>query len=337
MSTVTRRKPEIRQSAYDIVWDDFAGGFHAKGEDARWFQIEAGPYSADDGIVTAKPGELSVVASAKNPKTGEPAFRQTLPPENPIGAPGSGDHAKWIAYTSHVSSAGFPGFDAHEGYELSFETMLTGRTYGTAGHPFGDAVADPEDDLRLASPMLMTTDPELSISFDFVLTNKHVYAWYGRPTFKRAELGNYASFAHTVALTQRRPTDEHLCTIAYDRAAGVVRWLIDGSERFRVDNLGHRLARTTATLDEGGEEVTVRPRQINAGLGLLTLMDGSWPTGKGLVRLSAPKHSTYYDPAAGEPKEAVFVDEESRDASRLFGQGAEFRVGSLRVASRKTA
>ncbi|MCX5597207.1 DUF6081 family protein [Streptomyces phaeochromogenes] len=327
-------KPGSR--GYRMVWDDFADGFRTEGEGARWFHVAGGPYRADDGIVTTRPGELSVRARGSHPATGEPAFTQTIPAENPVGMPGSGDHAKFIAYTSHTASSGHPGFDAHEGYELLFETRLSGRTYGTADHPFGDAVRDPEDDLRLASAMMLTTDPETSVSFDFVVTNKRIYAWYGRPTFLRGQLGDYASFAHTVPLVARKPGDSHDFGIAYDRAAGVVRWLIDGEEHFRVDRIGHRLDRSTATLDEGGEETLVRPRQLNAGLGLLTLLDASWPTDKGLVRLSARKHTTYYRPSVGAPQEQTFADEDSTDDGRLFGQGAAVRLGSYRVTSRRS-
>ena len=149
-------------------------------------------------------------------------------------------------------------------------------------------------------------------------------------------MGDYASFAHTVPLVARKPGDSHDFGIAYDRAAGVVRWLIDGEEHFRVDRIGHRLDRSTATLDEGGEETLVRPRQLNTGLGLLTLLDASWPTDKGLVRLSARKHTTYYRPSVGAPQEQTFADEDSTDAGRLFGQGAAVRLGSYRVTSRRS-
>ncbi|CAL9410499.1 hypothetical protein SUDANB171_01641 [Streptomyces sp. enrichment culture] len=319
---------------YRRVWDDFSGGFDADGPAARWFHVQGGPYRADDGTVTARRGRLTVVPPGRHPVTGEPAFSQTIPARNPSGLPGSGDHAKWLAYTSHTASSGHPGFDAVPGQELLFQAEFTGRTHGTAGHPFGRAVRDAEDDLRLASPMLLTTDPETSVSFDFAVTNRRIYAWYGRPTFQRAALGDYASFAHTVPLRTRRPADRHVLTIGYDIAGGVVRWLIDGREALRVNRIGHRLDRSTATLDEGGREVLVRPRQLNAGMGLLTLLDGSWPTGRGLVRLSAPEHTTYYRPSVGAPVAERFVDERSADGSRLFGQGATMSVGTFTVASR---
>ncbi|MBP2585766.1 hypothetical protein J3A78_006244 [Streptomyces sp. PvR006] len=316
---------------YRVVWDDFRQGFRTTGADAPWFQVAGGGYKADDGIVTTSGRGLQVRSRGVNPRTGEPAFTQTIPQITPSGAPGSGDHAKWLAYTSHTSSHGFPGFDAVPGQVLSCETTLSGRTYGTAGHPFGDAVADGEDDPRLASVMLNTIDNETSTAFDFVVTNKRIYAFYGRPTFGRATLGDYASFAHTVPLATRRPGAVHKLRIAYDRSAGLVRWLIDDREVLRVDRIGFRLDRRTLTLDEGGVEGRVAPRQLNCGMGLLSLLDGSYPTGKGLVRLSV--HTNYFEPSVGEPRQESFVDERSAEASRIYGQGGEFRMKNLVVSS----
>ncbi|MEW2495482.1 DUF6081 family protein [Streptomyces nodosus] len=316
-----------------VVWsDDFGAEFGARTPEDRWAFVEGGGYTADDGVLTRVPGGLRITASGKHPVTGEPAFVQTIPQEekNLSGLPGSGDHAKWIVYANHRASTGFQGFDAPLGAVLSCEAVISGRSYGTAGHPFGDAVADPEDDIRLAAAMMNTIDPETSTAFDFLLTDKRLYAFYGRPTFARGELGRYASFAHTVALADRSPQDRHHVKIAYNRSAGTVSWLVDGAEALRVDRIGMRLSRDSLNLDEGGEEVLVAPRQLSVGMGLMTLLDGSWPTGRGLVRLSTG--TTYYDPAAGEPVPQTFVDEQSLDTGRIFGQGAELTVADYTVA-----
>jgi hypothetical protein len=325
--------PAGRTDPDHVIWsDDFSAGFSATGAQDKWVFVQGGGYTADDGDLTFSADGLRVISSGSHPATGEPAFVQTIPNEanNLSGLPGSGDHAKWIVYANHQASTGLQGFDAPAGKVLSVEATVSGRTYGTAGHPFGDAVADPEDDLRLAAAMLNTIDPETSTAFDFIITNKRLYAFYGRPNFARGHLGDYASFANTIALADRTPDDRHHVKVAYDRSAGVVRWLVDGVEALRVDRIGYRLSRDSLNLDEGGRETLVQPRQLSVGMGLLTLLDGSWPTGKGLVRLSTG--NTYYDPATGEPDKQVFVDEESLDGGRLFGQGAELTVSGYTVA-----
>lgn len=203
--------------------------------------------------------------------------------------------------------------------------QVSGRTFGTAGHPFGTAVVDPDADLRLASVALNGIDFESWMVFDFFLTDEQLYALYERLPFGRPQLGNYAAFTFQIPLGQRRPEDWHDLRIAYDRAAGMVRWLVGGEEAFRIKRIGRRLDRQYLTTDHGGAEEDVTPRQLNFGMGLFTLLDAALPSGTALVRLSSVP-GFYFDPRQGEPAEQTFVDEESRDSSRLFGQGAELRV-----------
>ncbi|WP_406346642.1 DUF6081 family protein [Streptomyces sp. NBC_00648] len=318
-----------------VLWrDDFAEGLRASGPAAPWRFVQANAeHIADDAVITTNGDGLRLVSCGRNPRTGEPAFTRTVPRESgePGSIPGFADHAKWIAYVNRQSSARFQGFDAEPGRVLSVEATVSGRTYGTSGHPFGDAVSDPDDDLRLAGAMLNSIDPETSVAFDFILTNKAVHAFYGRTNFARRHLGGYGSFANTVPLAPRSPGDRHRVRISYDRTAGTVRWLLEGEVVLTVDRIGHPLGRDTLTLDEGGTPALVEPRQLSFGMGMLSLLDGSWPTGKGLVRLS--RATTYYRPDRGAPVEQSFVDEDSRDASRLFGQGAELTISGFTVTS----
>ncbi|GAA0707083.1 hypothetical protein Drose_14775 [Dactylosporangium roseum] len=321
-----------------ILWEsDFRTGFTAGAPDAHWrFVQPTADIVANDAVIGLGRDGLRLVASGLHPVTGEPAFTKTVASEVDTGGiPGFVDHAKWIAYVNRQASSGIQGFDAVPGRVLSCDATISGRTYGTGGHPFGNAVHDPDDDLRLAGSMLNSIDPETSVAFDFILTNKRVYAFYGRTNFARRHLGRYASFAHSVPLADRSPQDSHRVRIAYDRGAGVVRWLLEGEEVLRVDRIGHQLGRDTLTLDEGGEPSTVEPRQLSFGMGMLTLLDGSWPTGRGLVRLS--RATTYYRPDTGEPVEQSFVDEQSLASSRLFGQGAELTIGGFTVSSSAAA
>lgn len=318
-----------------VLWqDDFSDGVRTGGPRAPWRFVQASAeLIADDAVISTDGEGLRLVARGRNPRTGEPAFTRTVARETgePGSIPGFADHAKWIAYVNRQSAAGFQGFDTEPGRVLSVEAVISGRTYGTADHPFGDAVADPDDDLRLAGAMLNTIDPETSVAFDFVLTNKRVYAFYGRTNFARRYLGDYGSFTNTVPLAPRSPGDRHRVRIAHDRSAGTVRWILDGETVLTVDRIGHPLGRDTLTLDEGGALTVVEPRQLSFGMGMLSLLDGSWPTGRGLVRLS--RATTYYRPDTGMPTEQSFVDEDSAESSRLFGQGAELSISDYVVTS----
>ncbi|MEU7587818.1 DUF6081 family protein [Micromonospora sp. NPDC049230] len=320
------------------VWDDFNDGFKTEGADARWAYYRLGDYVGDDAEVSTSAEGLRAVSPGRHPSTGEPAFTRTLPQEGgPEAVPGALDHVKWLAYPNHLASSGHLGFDADPGAVLSFETWLSGRTYGTAGHPFGAAVADPDDDLRLASVAMPVLDTETAMVFDFFLTNKRVYVFYERLPHARHELGDYAAFLYTVPVASRQPDDEHHLVISYDRAAGTVRWQLDGSEVFAVDRLGYHLpSREHLMLDHGGKETRTEPRQLAGGLGLFTILDGALPghDAAGLVRLT-PAAGHYLDPVGGGAQR--FTDEQSRPESRLFGQGAEMRARRYLVSQTPSA
>jgi hypothetical protein len=62
----------------------------------------------------------------------------------------------------------------------------------------------------------------------------------------------------------------------------------------------------------------------------MTLLDAAKSDGQPLVRLSSAE-DFYFDAREGEPKPPTFIDEQSTDLSRLFGQGAEITVERARV------
>jgi hypothetical protein len=124
--------------------------------------------------------------------------------------------------------------------------------------------------------------------------------------------------------------------IAYNKAAGVVRWFVNNREVFRVTRIGRRIDRRYLTLDHGGEETDVSPNQLDGGMGTFTLLDGYRPSNQALVRLSNVA-GFYYNVATGQvaaPGTRYFRDETSAPGSRLFGQGAELRVQAYAVSSR---
>jgi Family of unknown function (DUF6081) len=163
------------------------------------------------------------------------------------GLPGGLDHVKWLAYMNHVSAAGIAGFGVLPGQELTCETWISGRTFGTAAHPFGTAIFRANDDLRLASVAMNTIDFETFMVFDFFLTNEGIYALYERLPFGRTASDNYAAFTYQVRVASRSPGDSHHLRISHDRTAGTVRWSIGGTKVFRVSRLGRRLDRADLT------------------------------------------------------------------------------------------
>ncbi|MER6050841.1 DUF6081 family protein [Streptomyces sp. NPDC001793] len=322
-----------------FIWaDDFSDGFRTEGPGARWAYLPLGPGVGHDGVPSTSDRGLRVVPRGTNPRTGEPAFTQTVGAHDPAGLPGTLDHVKWLVYANQQSSAGFLGFDTEPGHELTCEARVSGAVYGTEDHPFKGAVVDPEDDPRLSMVSLAVQDPETDVAFEFALTNRSVYAFYERLPNARAQLGRYASFLHAVPVARRTPGQEHSVRISYDRSAGLARWFLDGREVLRVDRVGHRLpSRRHLVADHGGTEERVTPRQLACGIGMFNILDGALPgsSGPGLVRLSgAPDF--YFAPVTGEPDPLAFVDDASLESHRLFGQGAELRVGEFAVSIKRT-
>jgi hypothetical protein len=189
--------------------------------------------------------------------------------------------------------------------------------------------------VRLASFAMNTIDLESFMVFDFMFTNNRIYAIYERLPFGRGTMGNYAAFTYAVPVQAYTPWDYYNMKIAYDRTAGVVKWLINGVEVFRVNRIGYRLeSRQYMLIDHGGTEQAVSMNQLNCGMGMFTLLDGASPSGGGLVRLTnAPNF--YFQPQVGTSQALWFADETSQQGSRLFGQGAEFDVEEIVVKSVK--
>jgi hypothetical protein len=326
-----------KENGFRMIWDDFKDGFIASGPnnyqaDAKWFYFDAGPiFIGNDGDEKILNNDLVV---SSDPFVG--TVGQEGSEDNPFGLPGGFDHVKWLVYMNHLSSSGVPGFDAVPGQELACESWISGRTFGTENHPFGDAVDNPNDDLRLGAPAMNTIDLESWMVFDFFLTNEQIYAFYERLPFGRgAELGNYAAFSFMIPVGERNPNEKHHLKIAYNKSAGTVRWLVDDQEVFRVDEIGHLIDRQYLTIDHGGDEPLefVSPNQLNCGMGTFTLLDGALPSSEALVRLSTAA-DFYFDTGSGEPNPQTFIDESSLSESRLFGQGVELRVSKYVVESR---
>ena len=224
-----------------LLEDDFRRGLDLTG---TWVLLSRPPsLVADDGVVSASDRGLHVKAAGTNRLTGEPAFSKTLP--------GSAeDHVKWMADTQHLSSNSVPGFDAVPGQELRCSMWARGRTFGTAGHPFGKGVTDPEGDLRLAAFALNTLDLETGMVFDIWMTNNAIYPYYER--LNLTGTAAYSTFSSVFPPVRRTPGEPVKVTVAYNRAARVVRWLVDDMEVARVSTIGVPAAGATTIIEHGG-------------------------------------------------------------------------------------
>jgi hypothetical protein len=289
-----------------LLKDDFRQGLDLGG---TWALLAFPPFFlADDGIVSSSNQGLYVKASGTNLTTGEPAFTKV--------SAGDFDHVKWMADTTHLSSNSFPGYDADPGKEVQCNMWARGRTFGTAANPFGSAVTNPNTDLRLASFAMNTIDYETGMVFDVWMTNNAIYPYYER--LNLTGTATYDAFSSVFPPVPRSINDQTKVTVAYNRSAGVVRWLVDDREVARVSQIGLPSPGAATIIDHGGTPQLAQPRQLNCGMALFTLLDGQLPgTGAGLVNLAPPY--TFPSTFVGGPN--------------LFGQGAEMHVQRFEIDS----
>ncbi|MEV4501166.1 DUF6081 family protein [Streptomyces klenkii] len=311
-----------------LFFDDFRNGFAATGAGARWETQPTGGLANGDGITSTTSTGLKVVPTGTDPATGKPAFVSTSAPQSQ-GGNGTWDHVKWGARPKSTSKAGYPGFDTPKTGSLHCTTNMSATTTGTEKHPFGTAVADPQSDPRLAAGAMVVSDAQSAVIFDFFVTNKKVYAIYER---LRMPGTTYAAYSYAVPVADRASsTQRDNLRIVVDSENSAVTWFVNDKNVLNVKGIGTRAVdRKYMTLDHGGTEEVVHPRQLNCGVSTFTLLDGAVGSNtKGLVRLDSTVD--YFDPRIGAPTRQTFLDETSAAGNRLWGQGATLDVSKIEI------
>ncbi len=277
------------------LWrDDFRDGLDLVD---GWALMQAGDVVIDDGVATAVDGGLRIASPATNPDTGAPAFSR--------GTGGVLGHLKWFASTRQRFEL--------DGGALRFAFRVRSRTFGTAAQPFGDAVPDPAADPRLGSLVLNVMDFETGMVFDFWVCEHLVAPYYERIPVPGPEREVFGSFGPSIS---RAPSQWHELAIELDAGAGTARWEVDGEIVGGVDRIGLRAPEWTTVLNHGGPPEETVPSGVVMSIGVLTLLDASWPPSeRGLVDLGLR-----YE----HPREFV-------GGPHLFGQGVEAHISSVEV------
>lgn len=295
---------DMRQNTEVVFRDQLTDGIDLGG---RWQLLSFGPaFTADQGLVESSGDGLRVRSPGTNVETGQPVMEP---------APHLGNHLKWVAQLTEMSSAGFPGRDIPADGVLSFHLQLGGRVYGADQHEFGNAVSDPGSDFRLGAAVMNVMDFESGIVFDFWVTNDAVYPFYER-IMRQGPDDSGLSFSSAFPPVSRTADAIHDLVISYDVLNRVVTWQIDGEPVATVTRLGHPDPAGAVVLDHGGTPQDVQVRQLLGGFGIMTLMDAAWPpSGIGLVDLGLH----YEFPTA------------FRGGSDTFGQGVELVARDFRI------
>jgi hypothetical protein len=276
-------EPTVADRGGLVFLDDFSESFRHDGPDARWRVRPSGALPAGDGIVRASSEGVVIEPPGIDPVTGEPAFARPA-------TDGPTEHIRWAAFANHTSTAGVLGFDARPGEVLSVSMEMSAQFFGLDKHNLGDAVVDPDSDLRLGMAGMISVDMESGLVFDFVLTQRRVYALYER--LPRPDK-THAVFSYAVPVAVREPEQFHQFAVHLDTAAGVVHWRLDGAEVLTVDRIGMRsLDSKYLKKDQSGPEEEILPRQLSLGFGLFT--DGLFGQG---ARLRARQASVTAAPS----------------------------------------
>ncbi|KAG2455044.1 hypothetical protein HYH02_000869 [Chlamydomonas schloesseri] len=258
-------------------------------------------------------------------------------PATRLNAPSTLDHVKHLQFRQATPTRA--GSKAVMSIRMSSQTTLP------ATLPYD--VANPQDEPRLGSCAQNFIDFSQMLVADMFLTNTGVWALYERLPFVRTADHVYAAFTFLKRVADRKPGEENLLQIKYDKSANTLEWWVDGALKLKVDRIGykpHPALGMVVGLDLGGAEEEIRLDALQAGFGCFTLLDFSDPTGRGrdgLLNLNPTSSGLQRDEVYFFPK-TFQVDTRTNasaigDASwRLFGQGTSMTVSHIKVAYETT-
>ncbi|KAG2455021.1 hypothetical protein HYH02_000846 [Chlamydomonas schloesseri] len=282
------------------------------------------------GATAVQSGDASGTSFTQSPHTltfaPSPATRRN--------APSTLDHVKHLQFRQATAT--------RAGSKTVMSIRMSSQTFLPTKLPY--AVVDPQDDIRLGSCSQNFIDFNQMLVADMFLTNTGVWALYERLPFVREFLGrDYAAFTFVKRVGDRKPGDENLLQVKYDKSANTLEWWVDGALKLKVDRIGYKpdpALGMVVGLDLGGAEEEIRLDALQAGFGCFTLLDFSDPTGRGrdgLLNLNPTASGLQQDEVYFFPK-TFQVDTRTNasaigDASwRLFGQSTSMRVSYIKVA-----
>lgn len=350
------------KSAETLVDVDLAN--YAVGPGQEFYYFSTGFNDGDDGVATynSTEGYLEINSSTFT-KLWTPGY------PDPIGGL---DHVKYLVYQTTP-------FDLpDDGSEIVYSVTAAGQINpGTVPASIADGVTNAGDDIRLAGCAINCIDYETWMVYDFFLSNETIYAFYERLPFGKPSFGgsgpDYHAYSHAIPIAKRNKEDPlnqyNELSIAINRKNSIVRWLVDGEEKFRIKDIGLPIEREYRILDHDGPSLPAEPEFANFGFGTFTLLDMNNPvystlpsayatqaiqggTGDDAIAPNKPLVQLGLDPQYIDPQRTdaltgndLAVGDEPRinggtfsflspipaPDARLFGNGAILRIKSITV------
>ena len=310
-------------------------------------------YAGDASEISLGDGELCVASFP---------FTSTFPASgNGPDLFGALDHVKFLAYMGENNS--FEGYPtqkegACDATELVYEGNITCQVdlnWDNAPLAYSSGVEFPEEDYRLATCGFNTIAFQQHnngvgkgawVVADFFLTNERIFAFserlpFGKPSFG-GNLNEYNAYTSAIPVARRTPGEYHKLAIAFNKAKGTIRWLIDDIEVHREIRIGFAPELCESAILHGGDNEAAFPDNVSFGFGTFTILDAfPWNWGqcnenRPLARLS-PGNSSYFNPFDRDtygqplPVDNFYTDTPAYE-DRLWGQGAGMCIDYLRVS-----
>lgn len=299
-------------------------------------------YVANDGVATMSPGNGLTIQSSP--------FTFSM---------NSGlDHTKYLTFCKTPFSV---PFDSRK--EILFEATMSSVQTGLDTIPdvlkaqIGslDGISDAETDPRPCCAAFNVVDFSTLLVFDFIITNKSVYALIERLPFNLREWGgngSYNSYTHLVKVyTKSSPGEVLNLGISYHHSTGCVKWIIGSKVVYGIDNPGKFLdskIRTIQITPIGQAcypELLVKSTQLWVGFGTFSLLESTAPenpnriSNKGLVDLSLNGAYPYADPNGAPTNQPsvrlnYLATVSDLNNSTVFGQGSNLNITKLKVSTR---
>jgi hypothetical protein len=226
-------------------------------EDFSYFQVPE-VYVADDGIATQDASGLTINSTPFTKRS-----FQIL------------DHTKYLVITNKQFP--IPG----HGLDLSVETRMsyssTGLTQDGVLAPgiqkYSPTIANIKDEPRVSAGALNALDLATGMIFDFIFSDSTIYALYEHLPVS----DDTSVFTYAVPIYARQSVEEDVdLKITFSRKSGdlVVKWFINGIQRFSVSDVGLPLVdQVHLVLNGGGTPHKVNINSIQFGFGTFTLLD----------------------------------------------------------------
>lgn len=319
----------------DILFTDNLEDFEAGPNTTfQYYYFTNGVTLADDGVAT-----YNDTKGCLNIDSSEFTLLWTVDVNTSFGV---FDHAKYIVFRNETFTL------PTNGKEFVFEADIASiQTIGNIPDSIQPGITNPKSDPRIAVATLEAIDFSSWMLYAFGITDETLYAAYERLPYGKPSYGgagpDYHSFTHAIPLAKRNVDDPlndfRVVSIAVNKAEDYVRYLIDGVEYYRINNLGYPISRQYRILDGGGPSTDANQSFINVGFGHLTILDAENPV-RDTSLLQATETAGSNDPSlallqlglASQYNNAVLVDPTTGDAipetflsvnatDRLFGNG----------------